>query len=796
MFLLMLGWINIILLTIYPLAWVVEQTMILVGLEWPVWLWPLITLGCGLLILIPLVPLALLWRIPLYRTIFQTWAMSAVFIFFLVPMRFVRPNGAQTANLLQIIGVACYLGVLIFIKSRQQQSKRSFIRLQGSLVPALMLIPFLIWSWLVWGALGSWLDTLLNLLSGLSFGIAACMLFDTFLWRPPAQTNHESVKGITRGGFVLGTSLLMMATAFGFNGSEILLMIVLPSLAWLLMVVATLKRWVSEQDQAEENWFSVALLIGLVAAAPLMLVDPDELVWQLNFGSRDILYWGLSAALVTMLSAWIMGVLLILVRHFISRYWTSKMMKGFVASLWLIAGFLYLVIGQPGFYGDHLFVVLHDQADVSSANAIQDYNQRRQYVYEALVKQANQTQADLRFSLERLRIPYIPYYLVNSMEVNAGPFIRLWVSLRPEVKDVYEIPVLRPLPAPVPMSTGSAPAPTGPQWNLTNIGADRVWKELGVTGQGIVVGQSDSGVQWNHPELRDAYRGFDSTTQLVTHDYNWMDPWNKTTQPNDVIGHGTHTTGSIVGKTVGVAPGAKWFACLNQERNLGNPPRYLDCMQFMLAPYPLNGDPFKNGDPALGAHIMNDSWGCPNLEGCRPDSLLPAARALRAAGIFVVASVGNDGSRCESVDYPMAIYGEVFSVGAVDSLGKLAEFSSRGPVVVDGSNRVKPDIVAPGVEVLSSFPGDTYAYVDGTSMAGPHVVGVVALMWSATPNLIGDIDATEAILRETAKPYQYPIEGDRLCANGLEVPNNAVGYGLIDAYAAVKRALELKGNNP
>ena len=145
--------------------------MILVGLEWPVWLWPLITSGCGLLILIPLAPLALLWRIPLYRTIFQTWAMSALFIFFLVPMRFVRPNNAQTANLLQIIGVACYIVVLLFIMSRQQQEKRSLIRLDGSLVPTLMLIPLLIWSWLVWGALGSWLDTLLNLLSGLALGM-------------------------------------------------------------------------------------------------------------------------------------------------------------------------------------------------------------------------------------------------------------------------------------------------------------------------------------------------------------------------------------------------------------------------------------------------------------------------------------------------------------------------------------------------------------------------------------------------------------------------------------------------
>jgi len=130
----------------------------------------------------------------------------------------------------------------------------------------------------------------------------------------------------------------------------------------------------------------------------------------------------------------------------------------------------------------------------------------------------------------------------------------------------------------------------------------------------------------------------------------------------------------------------------------------------------------------------------------------------------------------------------VFSVGAIDRSGNLAFFSSRGPVAADGSKRVKPDIVAPGVQVLSSFPGGTYAVEDGTSMAGPHVVGVVALMWSANPKLIGDIDGTTQILRQTARPYtgQQPA-----CSDG-RVPNNATGYGIVDAYAAVKAAMALK----
>jgi subtilisin family serine protease len=134
----------------------------------------------------------------------------------------------------------------------------------------------------------------------------------------------------------------------------------------------------------------------------------------------------------------------------------------------------------------------------------------------------------------------------------------------------------------------------------------------------------------------------------------------------------------------------------------------------------------------------------------------------------------------------------------------------------DGSGRTKPDIVAPGVGVLSAFPGGTYEVSSGTSMAGPHVAGVVALMWSANPRLIGDIDATEAILVGTAWPFTGSLETTLLdmvpgaegrpdaardraamnasgivCGRGLEaMPNDYAGYGYVDAYAAVRKALE------
>jgi len=373
------------------------------------------------------------------------------------------------------------------------------------------------------------------------------------------------------------------------------------------------------------------------------------------------------------------------------------------------------------------------------------------------------------------RIPQDP-------EVEGGPLHRWWLESRPEVERVLDSPVLRPIPAPAEETVGSQEsAPTTPEWNLTQIRADQVWNEFGITGEGILVGQSDSGVQGNHPEFAQQYRG-----RKEGHDYNWFDPWNHSTQPTDIGGHGTHTLGSILGKNVGVAPGAEWIGCTNLARNLANPALYLDCMQFMLAPFPLGGDAFQDGDPLRGAHVLNNSWGCPIEEGCDANALLPAVRGLRAAGVFVVASAGNEGSACSTVASPIALYDESFSVGAVDIERELADFSSRGPVTADESGRIKPDIVAPGVNVLSAYPNSSYEYNDGTSMAGPHIVGVVALIWSANPSLIGEIERTEQILTETTQPATGAPEE---CGDATATPNNGVGYGLVDAYAAVERAL-------
>ena len=181
---------------------------------------------------------------------------------------------------------------------------------------------------------------------------------------------------------------------------------------------------------------------------------------------------------------------------------------------------------------------------------------------------------------------------------------------------------------------------------------------------------------------------------------------------------------------------------------------------------------------------MTDSWVCPASEGCAANTLQTIVDNTEAAGIFVEASAGNGGPSCSTVSDPPAIYASAFSTGAVDINNNLAGFSSRGPVTSDGSNRMKPDVVAPGVNVRSATNGsDTgYAVLSGTSMAGPHVSGVVALLWSARPDLVRNITATKQLLTSTANPAVGG--GGSGCGGSSVVPNNNFGWGLVNALAA------------
>lgn len=753
------------------------------------------------LLTLPLLLLVGLWRAMRQRPLYGALLLATLYLLMMAPARLLPPAASQEVQIVQL-GVTLLFGCAVaFAGPRRRSGHAPAATWYGALAAAAVAIM----PWLWRGAAGSPLDVLLALLLGLSFGAAAALTLQRTCFATPDRPARSRGVGLVMDGFTAGTLLLLMASSLSFNGGQIMVMGALPALGWLAVMLA----------DAEDgcDWRPVALLIGLSAAAMLALTDTDAMAVE---ALDPMLGWIGGTAVLTALVGW--GVTLLAL--FLRRSWGLPGRSAVAATaallLWLGAGAVYFSAGRPGFFGDRLFVVLAGQADLDAALEIADYNIRRRYVYATLVNHAETSQQELRQVLDRFGVRYTPYYLVNAIEVEGGLPARLLLSMHSDVDRVLPSPRLRPLPAPLPIATGVSSLPADHAWNLTMIHADRVWNELGVRGAGIVVGESDSGVQGDHPELADGYRG-----RARGNDYNWFDPWTQTLAPVDFGGHGTHTTATVVGSTVGVAPDAEWIGCVNLQRNLGNPALYLDCLQFMLAPFPLGGDPLSDGDPAQSAHVLNNSWGCPaSHEGCDATSLQPAVDALRLAGIFVVASAGNSGPQCSTIEDPIAIYGSTFTVGAVDDSGNLAPFSSAGPVVVDGSGRTKPDIVAPGMAVWSAFPGGTYQELDGTSMAGPHVAGVVALMWSANPALIGNIAGTEAILRHTARPFSGSMASlwenllseqddagdiaeslDQILAESggclaeigaAETPNDLVGYGIVDAYAAVRAAMEMR----
>jgi subtilisin family serine protease len=458
------------------------------------------------------------------------------------------------------------------------------------------------------------------------------------------------------------------------------------------------------------------------------------------------------------------------------------------------------MLGAPGFHPDGFLIFLEEQSDLGPAAGIADPVERRAWVYGTLVETAERSQAPLRAELERRGIAYRPHYLINLIEVQGRPGLRHAFARESGVASVLFQPGMRRYPRSFLLPDMDITGPSGVEWNVREVGADRVW-DLGYTGQGVIVGDADTGVAWDHPALSEAYLGWRDGG--LDHNYHWYDAWDGRLEPWDDNGHGTHTTGTVVGRDggneIGLAPGARWIACRNMRHGIGNPGSYLSCMEFLLAPFPLDGDPFHDGDPAQGAHVVNNSWGCPRREGCLADTLRVAVENLRAAGQMMVVSAGNEGPACGTVQDPPAPYDAVFSVGAIDWTDQAANFSSRGPVTAGGSQLLKPDIVAPGVDIRSSVPGG-YASLPGTSMAGPHVAGVVALLWSADSALVGDVDRTETLLAETAQPLTVDAvcpdggaEPTTVCACGGDlpdsVPNQVYGWGQVDAWAAVQRLL-------
>lgn len=448
-------------------------------------------------------------------------------------------------------------------------------------------------------------------------------------------------------------------------------------------------------------------------------------------------------------------------------------------------------------------VALTQQADLSGAATLKSKPEKGRYVFDTLTAVAAQTQPGITSQLDLLGASYRRFWIVNAIWVRGNLSIVQAMAERSDVSFIY------------PAGSGALNLPGGIEAsesstlsvgsNIAWVKADQVWA-LGFTGQGVVVAGADTGVAWTHNALKNQYRGWNGTT--ANHNYNWHDaiknpntgcPGSSPEPCDDDVflggGHGTHTVGTMVGNDgginqIGMAPGAEWIACRNMNNGVGAVPTYLECMEWFIAPTDANGN---NPDPSKAPHVINNSWGC--VEGCASPLLKQQIDASRAAGIVYVVSAGNEGDVCSSIAFPLAVYQSAFTVGATNNHDDgIAGFSSRGPVLTNPLEGIltKPNISAPGVSVRSSLRNGSYGNLSGTSMAGPHVAGLVALILSANPCLAGKVDRIEDIIEQSAV-HLTTTEGCGGDTN-TQVPNNTFGWGRIDALAAVQ--LAIASNHP
>ncbi|MCL4506574.1 MAG: S8 family serine peptidase [Chloroflexi bacterium] len=376
------------------------------------------------------------------------------------------------------------------------------------------------------------------------------------------------------------------------------------------------------------------------------------------------------------------------------------------------------------------------------------------------------------------------FWIFNGVGLNATPAVIEAIAARDDVAsitldawrkwfdDTGTAPVTT-VTSPYSRSLQLAPqltsAPVSVTWGVARIRADLVWSSLGISGTGVTVANIDTGVDWQHPALQTSYRGWRGALP-PDHLHNWYDATGAgAAYPTDLNGHGTHTMGTIAGRDgIGVAPGASWMAARALDsQGYGYSSWLHAAFQFMLAP---------GGDPGYAPDIVSNSWGDNNGYSTE---FAADIDALRSAGIFVLFANGNAGPGPGTVGSPASLPNAI-GVGATDPDDEVTYFSSRGP---SPFGVTRPTISAPGLNVLSSYPGGAYATASGTSMATPHVAGAAALLLSANHSL--DITSTLYALTSTAAPLTTVL------------PNNDTGWGRVDAYKAVLSVIStgiIKGN--
>jgi subtilisin family serine protease len=451
-----------------------------------------------------------------------------------------------------------------------------------------------------------------------------------------------------------------------------------------------------------------------------------------------------------------------------------------------------------------VILILSEQAPTAQLNA--ELKQRRAPLPErhvtvvSALRDASQSQADLLATLSAGQSRgdvegFTSYWIANLVVARVTKAYLFELAARSDIAYIepnFTVSLIEPVGD---YATYAEPGAQGRGIGVTPglraINADRVWYELGINGTGVLVANCDTGVDGTHPALASRWRG------ALGHPASecWLNLiGGHPSFPYDGYGHGTHVMGTITGlgattqDTIGVAWGALWIATDPINQGVGS-----EFDNDIITAYQWLADPDGNPntmddvpDVVQNSWRINEGFGS-GYTDC--DSRWWAViDNCEAAGVVTTWSAGNEGPGSTTIGSPAdraTTLTNTFSVGAIDATHysypyPIASFSSRGPTGcnVPADRKIKPEVCAPGVDVYSSVPGGGYEQDgwQGTSMAGPHVAGVVALMRQANPDL--DVDTIKEIIMQTAMDH------------GTTGEDNTYGWGVVDAYEAVLAVMQ------
>ncbi len=362
-----------------------------------------------------------------------------------------------------------------------------------------------------------------------------------------------------------------------------------------------------------------------------------------------------------------------------------------------------------------------------------------------------------------------PIKLVNAVAAEVTPEVLVSLSKKPEVSKIELDEVVYLVDTPessLKEIKGSSSIQniniiSANAWGVDKVGAPTVWQQ-GITGKGVTVAVVDTGIDVNHPDLDDLDENPLTNDPKVV---SWIDYVNSYPSPYDDHGHGTHVAGTISGTgangiRTGVAPGTKLIAAkVFSEEGYGYTSDVILAFEWAVN---------NNAD------IISYSGGSSHQE-----IYTTAINNVVAAGVVPVIAAGNSGPGSNTISCPGDEINSI-AIGATDSSDTIAYFSSRGPVTLGGQTYIKPDVSAPGLNIISTFPGGGYDYMSGTSMATPHVSGTAALMLENNPSL-------------TPSRVKQILEGTSV-DRGSTGKDNSYGSGRINAYQAVFGTQKLVAN--